>query len=167
MQTVREYFVNCDAKQALCNLSEIHYWTCLYRRVITQEDAFACHMETICFWARYRRIGNEIHYSAGEHALLIPSVIPSARHVLSERESTKIHGLDYFLKANHYWLLFYCNVICLCVIKICKSDHWYIDIRALYLSFAFEKMMKFCQYICIRVFSIRLCSIFAYVLSML
>lgn len=119
MQTVREDLVNGDAKQALCKLSEIHYWTCLYRRVITQEDAFACHMETICFRARYRRIGNEIHYSANEYAFLLPSVIPWARHVLSGRESTKTHGLDYFLKANRYYLILLESNTCVSATKIC------------------------------------------------
>jgi len=49
---------------------------------------------------RYRRIGNEIHYSADECALSVPLVIPSARHVLFERTLTKIREFNFFLRTN-------------------------------------------------------------------
>lgn len=71
----------------------------LYRRVITQGDASPCHMETICsgVLSTYR---NEIHYSAGECARLVPPVIPRVRHVLSEGKTGKKTGIGFFLKSN-------------------------------------------------------------------
>lgn len=122
--------------------------------LLEQEDAFACHMETICFWARYRRIGNEIHYSAGEYALLVPSVIPWARHVRERIDKNTRTWL--FSKGESLLIGLTKNVIWKCVNSI-------IDMFTLrYVIICGLKKVRFCQY----AFYSIVRTIFAYVFSM-